>query len=276
MQELTGDEWAFTVCSAAIALGIGLPFWILPLRIRTAGRRWSLLFLALILPAVAIAPTLTVLNLWADPVQVIGHPDYIFLFLVGAGAWIAIATRAMPLIGISIRDDVIERGNPAALCSAWGWTVGIGLVYAMANVGGGPTIWTTIVPAAAGTLAFVALWFLTEIVSGGLAELVTVERDTAAGIRTLGASLGIALILGRAVGGNWVDWQKTWTDFAAFAWPAIPLAIAVGLLHRINRPTMDHPRPDPAGAGVIPALLFCLAGFALFAFTPNALHPSKW
>jgi hypothetical protein len=229
----------------------------------------------LLLPPALLALTGLVLGRWADS-QVVGHSDYILLFLVGNVAWLVAVWCFMPMLGISIRLDAIDRDNPAAMAAVCGALAGGSIIYALANVGGGPTIWTTIAPALAATVGWVIIWIMMECVAGDLSDAITIGRDTASGLRCGGTLLGCGIILGRAAGGIWISWDQTWADMARFGWPAVVLGLAAALVHRARRPTVAHPTRDVLVDGWLWAIGFVLAASTAVAMSPHGLHPSKW
>jgi hypothetical protein len=89
-----------------------------------------------------------------------------------------VAASAFAWLGVSRSDDAMERANVAAgLTIAAEWC-GVMLAYAGSNVGNGPTIWTTLLPAFVAAVALLAAWGLLESLTD-TAEAITVERDVA-------------------------------------------------------------------------------------------------
>jgi hypothetical protein len=222
------------------------------------------------IPALSIVPTYIVLQRWADA-QVVGHLDYIILFMVGAGAWILTASWFMPVFGISVRDDAIERDNPAALIAVSGMLLSVGTVYALSNIGTGPTIWTTVLPALAATILLAAMSMLIELLGGQVAEAITIDRDVATAMRLAGSVLGCAIILGRAAAGDWVSWKQTWIDLFTHGWPAVLIALAAAVVHRALRPTVTSPKPDIIAFGIAPAAIFVATGVSIAAIASRYL-----
>jgi len=183
---------------------------------------------------------------------------------------------ALAILGISIRDDVLDRDNPAATIVVCGMMLAIGIVYAGANVGGGPTIWTTLLPAFAGLIGLGALWLYVEFAGGRVFESISIDRDVSSALRLAGLMLGCAMILGRAAGGNWVSWPQTWDDFASLGWPTIPLALVAAIVHRVLRPTATDPSPSVLRYGFLPGGLFAAAGFSWIVLRLNGLRPWDW
>jgi hypothetical protein len=270
-----GDEWVFFIASAAIVL-FGTARYYFPL-ISVSLIRKSFLRRILLasLPPISIVPTYVVLCRWTDP-QVLGHLDYTILFMLGATAFIFVTASAIQILGISIRQDAIERDNPAALAAICGILPAVGIIYALSNIGTGPTIWTTIIPALAAALSLALASLLIELIGGHVAEAITVDRDLSTGIRLAASLLGCAFILGRAAAGNWVSWTKTLIDFASHGWPAILIVIAAAATHRKLRPTAARPQPDILLFGLIPAASFVSVGFILAAIGTRTIHPNQW
>jgi uncharacterized membrane protein YjfL (UPF0719 family) len=258
--DFDGDEWLFLVAAAASVIGLIVTYYLPLLSIASIKRPSPGRLVLACLPLVALFPTHIVLQRWADP-RVVGHLDYTILFMLGGGMWIFGASRFLEVLGISIRDDAIERDNLAAVVAASGILSGVGIVYALANVGTGTTIWTTLVPAFVATVALLLMPMLIELTGGAVADAVTTDRDVASGLRLGGAVLGCSIILGRAAAGDWTSWNQTWNDLAVRGWPAVLIAIAAGVLHRRLRPTAEHPQPGILKFGVVPATFAVAAGF---------------
>jgi len=184
-------------------------------------------------------------------------PEYQLLFVLGAGAWLVICCRAMLLLGISIREDVLQRRNSAALIAALGAMIGVTLSYAGANIGEGATIWTTFFPAVIGTVLLFGCWMLMELI-GHASPAILLDRDVASGLRTAGALIAIGLVLGRAAAGNWISVDATLDGFVRLGWPALALAIIGGIAHHWLAPSRNHPMPRIFQRGFIPAIVYVL------------------
>jgi hypothetical protein len=265
MWDFSNDEAIFFLSTLIVAIVVGVRYYrplfsISPMNI-SRGQRRSLFWL----PIIAILPTLIVVGRWADP-QVVGHPDYMTLFAFGAAVWIFTASQFISVFGISMHDDALERQNRAALIASYGVVLGAAIVYALCNIGRGPTIWTTIVPAIVGTMLLIATLLLIELVGGSVSDSITIDRDIASALRLAGATIASAIVLGRAGAGDWASWNQTWIDFVTLGWPAAALALAAGAVHKLLRPTDLIPQPDIWKRGLFPAVLFLIAGvlFAIF------------
>ena len=92
------------------------------------------------------------------------------------------ASFILPFIGISPRGDAIERGNGSAILVIFGTMLGLILAYAGGNIGWGPTIWTTLVPAGLAA-AIVFLLDALLLMVGRSVDVVTIDRDPATGLR---------------------------------------------------------------------------------------------
>jgi hypothetical protein len=94
----------------------------------------------------------------------------------------------------------------------------------------------------------------------GLAEKITVDRDVAAGLRAAGLFVGLGLILGRAVAGNWLSAGSTLADFARRGWPALLVVGLAWFVERAVRPATDRDLGSTLVVGVVPALFQVLLG----------------
>jgi hypothetical protein len=213
-------------------------------------QRLSLIFV----PIACLVLVQEVLVRWAAR-EVREGPEYQFLFVLGAGAWLVVCSRTMLLLGISIREDVLQRHNPAALIAALGAMVGVTLAYAGANIGEGATIWTTFFPAVVGAVILFGCWMLMEL-PGRISPATLLDRDIASGLRLAGALTATGLILGRAGAGNWVSMEATLYDFVRLGWPALLIAVVAAMVHRWLAPSQKHPVQPIVSRGLIPAIVY--------------------
>jgi hypothetical protein len=184
-------------------------------------------------------------------------------YVVMGAAWVGGAIRLVPYAGISVRDDVIERGNRAALWSVLGALLGITLCFAGGNIGSGPGWWVVVFCGFLSTGTLFGLWWLVERLAA-VSDAVTVDRDPASGIR-LGAFLAASgLVLGRSVAGDWHSAGATIADFAGRAWPAAAIALLAIGLQRAWPPTAERPARGEAAA-LLPALLLIAPAIAWIA-----------
>ena len=179
-----------------------------------------------------------------------------FYMLMGA-AWVAVAMRVWGWLGISTRDDLIERGNVAAAFAVFGALIAITFCFAGGNVGDGPGWWVVVFAAVLSTGTLFVLWSVLQKLSG-VGEAITVDRDPASGLRAAGYLIASGVILGRAVAGNWVSVDATLVDFAALGWPALVIFALALVIERLLRPTPQAPRRSPLLFG-LPVFLSVIA-----------------
>jgi hypothetical protein len=188
-------------------------------------------------------------------------PPYLLLYLLLGLAWLRVSEFGFAYVGLSLRDDLVERGNVAALPAVSGALAGVTLCYAGGNIGSGPGWWVVVFSAALATAALGAVWLLLDETTGVI-ELVTIDRDPAAGVRVGGLLASSGLILGRAVAGDWRSVQSTLEDFARIGWAVLPMAGAALVIERFAKPTVARPRPSVLAAGALPALVYWLSATA--------------
>lgn len=254
---MSGDELVISFCSMVVAgltwgVWYAQPRWIRTLRPAATARR--LLDIAPILSAAVLLGVLKVLSAHdvRDDIRYLG-----LYFLLGA-AWVGVAMFCIPVSGISARDDVLERGNASAAWGIAGAMLGITLCFAGGNIGDGPGWWVVVFSAVLATIGLFAVWLLFEALTG-VSDTVTIDRDLSAGLRLGGLLVACALLLGRAVAGDWVSAGETLRDFAESAWPVLVLLALAVLVERVARPTHARPVPAVFAHGLLPALIF-LAG----------------
>lgn len=183
-----------------------------------------------------------------------------FYMVLGAG-WLGGATKLSMLAGLSARDDILERGNAAAVPALAGALLGFTFCFAGGNVGNGPG-WSVVVFAAGlATVTLATLWLAFDRLTT-VSDAVTIERDRAAGLRLGGLLAAAGLILGRGVAGDWVSSAATVADFVRTAWPAVVLFVGAALVERTARVTPDRPTTSAALLGLLPATAYLTAAVA--------------
>ena len=205
----------------------------------------------------SVAVVYAVLQVWSAS-DVRDDARYLFMYTAIGGAWIGVAMLLTPWLGLSVRDDVVERRNPAVALALRGLPFALALAYAGANIGDGPGWWIVIFSSGVAT-SVLALLLLATLTLGGAAESLTVERDVAAGARFALIAIAEGLVLGRAAAGNWVSAGATLSDFVQRGWPVLAIAFCAILLDRGLRPTPRNPRRSVLGAGVFPGIVLLLA-----------------
>lgn len=163
----------------------------------------------------------------SDPMWVLGY------FVFGA-AWIGVTQWAFEILGIGMRDDVIERRNPAAAWVVAGQMLASTLCFAGANAGNGPGPVVVAFCAVLSTLMLVLMWLLFDRIASAT-ETITIERDSAAGIRMAGWIVATGIVCGASVTGDWHDVSLTLKDFASYVWPMVVFSVAGALLERLLR-----------------------------------------
>ena len=221
-----------------------------------------------VMPFVALALLLVILMRWASS-DVRTSPSYLFQYVALGAAWLGAAIRISTWFGISARDDVAERGNPAAAVALSGALLGLVLCYAGGNVGDGPGWWVVVFSSGLATACFLVSWAVFE--SGSHAsDAITIDRDLAAATRHAAFSVTQGLVLGRAVAGDWRSGADTFHDLAVNGWPALlVLALAI-LLERSLRPTGDAPRRSPLACGLVPGALLLAGALGWIAWLGEA------
>lgn len=250
--DFDGDEVLFFLLAGIVAF-VGLYRWYAPLVcVARFGRRNAHRDLLGLTPGIALMPVIIVLMFAADPKYVVGHLDFQLLFFSGAMAWMWIGGWTCALLGLSLRDDAIERSNTASAVAISGVVVGISLIYAGSNIGAGPTIWTTIAPAAVSSCACLLVGWLLAV-STRISESIAIDHDLASAFRFAGFFIAAGMILGRASGGDWTSWESTFQQIWQMGWPVILASIVVMAIDVPFRPTPAQPKPSAFGLGFVPA-----------------------
>jgi hypothetical protein len=209
------------------------------------------------LPITSLTIVSLVLKRWSA-VDVRDDMAYLLYYLGMGASWLGAASLLFPWLGISVRDDVIERGNRAATWPLSGALTGAALCFAGGNVGNGPGFAVVLFSAALSTGSFFLLWWLLEWGSQpSLSDKITIERDLPAGARLGGLLLALGIILGWAVAGDWVSQADTLRTFLKVAWPAFVLTLVAWRIEQWFVPGRKRSLPD-----YIPAVLYVAAALA--------------
>jgi uncharacterized membrane protein YjfL (UPF0719 family) len=182
-------------------------------------------------------------------------------------AWLGLTERVFALLGVSMRDDVIERRNTAASLVIAGELVAVTCCFAGANVGNGPGVEVVLFCAAISTLSLLLLWIMFDRIAL-VGDTLTIDRDVFAGIRVAGWLVATGIVLGSAIAGDWYSVHRTLIDFGAYAWPALALTGAAALFEARfrNYPVTSWPNKIPFSLAVgisyvlIAALYVCKRG----------------
>jgi len=185
---------------------------------------------------------------------------YIFFYLLLGAAWLRVWLWLLPLVGLIVRDDVVERGNQAAAFSIGGMLIGVTFCYAGGNIGEGPSWIVVVFSALVATSSLFLLWLLLNGLVN-ITETVTIDRDSATGLRLAFFLISAGLILGRAVAGDWISFDATIKDFIRFGWPVLVLfVIAIGG-ELLFRPTKERPVGSITAQGIFPAIVYLATAF---------------
>ena len=200
--------------------------------------------------------------------DVVGAPEFQFMYGVLGLAWLRLGELFFAFAGLSIRDDLIERRNTAAIPAMAGAFVGLACCYAGGNIGDGPGFWVVLFSAGLASALLFLAWLLLAQFSPVM-DAITIDRDPAAGIR-LGAFLaGAGVLLGRAAAGDWYSVADTVGDMGAVI-PALGIMLVVAIIvERMARPTPQRPRAPLLIFGIVPALL-------LVAIAAAAVSSMEW
>jgi hypothetical protein len=190
---------------------------------------------------------------------------YLFFYAVLGMAWVGAGRWVFALFGIGLRDDVLERRNPAALWAICGAGLGLSFCFAGANIGDGPGWWVVLTAALISTAAWFICWQIYESMTR-VADHITIDRDPAAGWRLAGYLSASGLILGRAVAGDWHSLAATWRDFFTYGWPVVILLMIATVVENFCRPTPESPRASPVLGGFVPAYTYLACAVTWIVF----------
>ena len=183
---------------------------------------------------------------------------YTFFYMVLGLAWIGLTVRASAFMGISARDDVIERSNGAASVAIAGAMLGVTFAFAGGNVGDGPGWWVVVFAAALATGVLYLLWWGLDTLAH-VGDAITIDRDDATALRLAGFLVAAGIVLGHAVAGDWVSTFETVRDFALGGWPALLLFGFALLVERSFGVSPQRPRPPMLAYGFFPAMAYVIA-----------------
>ena len=256
---MSGGEVVLTIASAIFAAFMWVRWYVVPARLERLGAPRSGRAALGAAPALCALVLLVVLRTLASH-DVRDDIRYIGMYLAVGAAWVAMSTVLLPLVGLSVRDDVLERGNAAAAYAIAGALLAVTLAFAGGNIGDGPGWWVVVFSAGLATATLYVLWLALEQF-GEVSEQVTIERDHASGVRLAGFLVACGLVVGRAAAGNWVSAGATIADFFRVAIAAVGLLAIAIVIELRARPSAARPVPSPARWGLVPAGLYvALAG----------------
>lgn len=196
-------------------------------------------------------------------------PQYIVLYTAVGIAWVCGGGLASTYLGVSARDDVVERRNPAAAIMIAAVILSHAAIYSGANVGNGPGWWVVLISGSIATGCWVAIWLAVNS-AAHLHERVTVERDVPAAIRLGALMLAVGLICGRGAAGDWFSLQRTLVEFVVI-WPAVVIAaLAVISEHMLRGQKAETSIPFALLIGLV---WLTVAAYAIAVSPPLAHNP---
>ncbi len=255
---MSNHEWPLLVAGIALALFFWGKWY---LELLFVSRRGPADTIATVTPWMCGVLVFVGLRRWAA-MDVRYDVFYLTLYTVWGAVWLGLSAFLFPILGLSVRDDVVERNNPAAAWLTAGALVGVAIAYIGANAGNGPG-WQVVAFSAFLSIATLfATWAMMQLLTGA-ADAITIDRDETAGIRLGGAIVACGIILGRAVAGDWVSASATIRDFLHCAWPVLIFVVAEGVLGRAFRPSPRCPRPSKLRMGLLPGAVYVAASVAV-------------
>jgi hypothetical protein len=184
-------------------------------------------------PIVALGFLFLVLRTLASA-DVRSDSAYLAYYMILGAGWIGGCWKMFPLLGVSPRDDVIERRGSAAGWATNGGVFATMLAFAGGNIGNGPGVHVVLFSGALSTGALFLSWLLLEISSRpSLSDRITIGRDEAAGIRLAGLLISLGALFGAGVSGDWISAGDTVLTFAKFTWPAVILVSAAWFVEKM-------------------------------------------
>jgi hypothetical protein len=179
---MSGDELVALVASVIFGLA-GWRSWLAGLLfLNRLSRRPATQLIGWLLPPVAAGVMLFVLIKWSSQ-DVQTSPLYIFFYMAMWFGWTGLWNGLLPYMGLSCRDDALERDNTAAGLAIAGWVLGLTCAFAGANIGNGPGWWVVIFCALLSSGAMAILWIIDNAITK-VCEAITIDRDISAGLRT--------------------------------------------------------------------------------------------
>ncbi|MDR2531150.1 MAG: hypothetical protein LBC65_06385 [Oscillospiraceae bacterium] len=177
---------------------------------------------------------------------------------------------------LSWLDDALLLDNRAALPAVSGAFMGFTLIYCGANIGKHTDWWQVAMPGVLAFAIFVVLGLIFNQFTLAV-ERVTVERDSACGVRLGAYLLACGVLLARAAAGDWLKPVATLIGFSD-AWPTVPLtvfAILVEKLHvsRVHRDPERDPSTLRNAAFWSGLYLFIAIAMILYFVGPPAKSP---
>lgn len=196
------------------------------------------------------------IRLWGAA-EVRANAGGVFVLTLLGAVWLTLMTKLFPWFGLSVRDDAVERKNPSALIALCGAVLALGIIYAGANIGEGPSYTNNFFCDFIGTVSFFLLWIFAESI-GRISRSISEERDLASGLRMCALLLAFGLIIGRALAGDRHSKTATVQDFIRDGWPSAILLLLAVIVEPFARPNRRQPFPRWPVCGLLPATIYVL------------------
>lgn len=188
---------------------------------------------------------------------------YMTFYLVMGAAVVGLGVVVLNWLGLCLRDDVIERRNPAAALALAGAVPGLTLAYAGSNIGDGPGWWVVVSCSGLAVGSLLLGWLLLDRITH-LGETIVVERNRAAALRIGAWFVATGAILGRAAAGDWLGAGNALDDFGRIGLGAVGLFGLTLALEIWARPRPGRPHDHLVSHGLAPGfILLCLSALYL-------------
>ena len=256
---ISGDEIFAVIVSAVLVLYTWLKWTRVIVSMPNFGQSRSPVAVVAAGTAVAAVLLLAVLRRWssADVRDSIVYTGFYFIMGFGVTGLILLV---LDRLGLSVRDDALERRNRAAGVALAGAIIGIMAAFAGANIGDGPGWWVVVFcTALSNGVLLLGWWLLAGIAATD--DAITIDRDLGTGFRIAGWFAGSGLILGRAVAGDWHGTNQAVLDFVRGGLPALVLLILVLAFELVVR--RARLRNSAFALGAVPALVYIATSAAV-------------
>ena len=219
---------AFTLAFAGLLLFTIYKNTFLPRESLRSNRRISLVIL--LAYCGALLALYLVLTRWsADDVR--GDSETVLFYFAAMGIGLVMMQQVFRWCGVSVRDDAIERRNPAAACVGVAQIGATTLCFAGSNIGNGPGPEAVAFCIVLSNGALILLWLLLDRIAG-VCDTLTIERDLQAGVRIAVWIAATGAVIGASVAGDWISYSATLRDFVKYAWPTAILLITAALTEK--------------------------------------------
>lgn len=171
-----------------------------------------------------------VLKTWASH-DVRDSGIYLLLYVLLGFGLTGLALVALDRLGLSLRDDCLERPNVAARATMSGAILGFAAAYAGANIGDGPGWWVVVFCAFLSMGSLLLGWSMLVWI-GQVGEAIVVERNPAVGLRLAVWFICAGFLQGRAVAGDWTGTAGAVRDYLFHSGAGGALLVTALLIER--------------------------------------------